>query len=450
LRCLISLDDTDSRVGQCTTHLGFKVVSKLLSENCVFNHYPRLVRLNPNIPFKTRGNAAVCIEFDSDQPRESFETATDLLEKLSDVANGANSGAVFLEGDPDPAIFRPLYEAALSGLVSPRKVAKVLKDRGIRTSTLGNGMGLVGAAASMGFGESDDHTYELIAYREPDACGTPRLVDPDSVKQAERELFPRVFNSYDYGSRRVLVAPHGPDPVFCGVRADSPAIAIAAFRMLRYEERLAGYMVYASNQCTDAHLSSRLRVPLVAFSSGWLEGSVASLREGEGGHLFISLDVGGSTVQSVVYEPSGDLIGMAKKLLPGDLVCVFGGIRRGTSNHPPTLNVEKIQVLRAEPEVKYANPSCDACGKATKSEGDGKGFQCRACGSRPKARSKRATKLPRSITPGVYLPSPGAQRHLTKQLTRYGRELYAPYPLVEDWIESESFRPLRVPAQSRQ
>ena len=450
MRCMISLDDTDSRVGQCTTHLGFNLVSRLLSEKCVFHQYPRLVRLNPNIPFKTRGNAAVCIEFDSDQPRESFETAVELLEELSDVANGANSGAVFLEGDPDPAIFRPLYEAALSGVVSPKKVARILKDKGIRTSTLGNGMGLVGAAASIGFSEGDDHTYELIAYRRPDACGTPRLVDAASVKQAERELFPRVFSSYDYGSRRVLVAPHGPDPVFCGVRADSPAIAIAAFRMLRYEERLAGHMVYTSNQCTDAHLSSRLSVPLVAFSSGWLKGSVASLRSGEGGHIFISLDVGGSAVQSVVYEPAGDLIGMAKKLLPGDVVRVFGGIRKGTSNHPPTLNVEKIQVLRVEPKFEYANPTCDACGKTTKSEGDGKGFQCRACGSRPKARSKRATKLWRSLRPGVYLPSPGAQRHLTKQLIRYGRELYAPYPLVEDWIESEAFRPSPVPAQSLQ
>jgi tRNA(Ile2)-agmatinylcytidine synthase len=449
LRCLIAFDDTDSRLGHCTTHLGYQVVSALLSEGCTFHRYPRLVRLNPNIPFKTRGNAAVTLDFESERPDHAFETAESLLHALSDVENGANSGAVFLKGGPDSRVFRPLYEAAVSGMVNSKKVAKILKENGIRSSTLGNGMGIVGAAASLGFSEADDHTYEAIAYRRPDRCGTPRVVDPESVKQIEREMFPHVFNNYDYGSRRVLITPHGPDPVFLGIRADSPTAAMMAFGMVGYQEELAGHMVYMSNQCTDAHLTSQLTLPLRAYSAGWLEGSVGSLKEGEGSHVYISLDVAGSTVQSAVYEPAGDLLRMTRHLMRGDHVRVFGGVRRSTTRHPAILNIEKIEVLSVEPNLKYANPACEKCGGTTKSEGKGKGFQCRTCGSKPDARSKRVTHVPRDIRPGTYLPSPGAQRHLTKQLIRYGREVHSSYPLVEGWIEPDLLRPLQAPARSR-
>ena len=84
----------------------------------------------------------------------------------------------------------------------------------------------------------------------------------------ERELFPHTLNNYDYGSRRLLIAPHGPDPVFLGIRADSPAVSLEAFRSVRYGEELAGHMIYLSNQCTDAHLASPLSLPLSAYSSG--------------------------------------------------------------------------------------------------------------------------------------------------------------------------------------
>ena len=82
------------------------------------------------------------------------------------------------------------------------------------------------AAASLGFScETDDHTYELILYRRPGRCGTPRAVDPASVKEMEHQTFPHTFNSYDHESERVLITPTGPDPVRAGeaVEADAPA-----------------------------------------------------------------------------------------------------------------------------------------------------------------------------------------------------------------------------------
>jgi tRNA(Ile2)-agmatinylcytidine synthase len=56
---LLGIDDTDTRFGHSTTHLGYLVLRELARIGCTFSTYPRLVRLNPNIPFKTRGNAAV-------------------------------------------------------------------------------------------------------------------------------------------------------------------------------------------------------------------------------------------------------------------------------------------------------------------------------------------------------------------------------------------------------
>lgn len=151
-----------------------------------------------------------------------------------------------------------------------------------------------------------------------------------------------------------------------------------------------------------------------------------------------------------VYEPARDLRKMAEDLLPGDRIRAFGGIRRRSSRHGPTLNVEKLEVLSVAPAVMLATPSCKACGGSMKSEGAGKGFECRRCGCKERELRKVSVRSERRLVPGVYLPSPGSQRHLTKQLIRYGNELSAAHPLVDGWCEdASSVRPLPVPARSR-
>jgi tRNA(Ile2)-agmatinylcytidine synthase len=449
MRCLIGVDDTDSQFGRCTTHLGFQMVRALRKKGCLFGTYPRLVRLNPNIPFKTRGNAAVCIEFECGDPDVAFEVAQSLLLKNADVENGANSGLVFLDRPPAP-LFRKTYSEALSGLLNHRKVLRNLIQERVKYSTLGNGMGVVGAAASIGFAPSDDHTYELIAYRSPRMCGRPRVVDASSVKSMERATFPHTFNSFDHQTDRVLITPHGPDPVFLGIRADSPEVALRAFRMVEYDERLAGHLIYLSNQCTDAHLSARLSVPPKAYYCGWAEGTVQAVATGEGGHLYLDLDVGaGQTLGCAVYEPAHDLRNMAGAIAVGDRIRAFGGIRRPSSRHPPTLNVEKVEVLSLAPSFRLVSPTCKLCGRRMKSEGAGKGFECRVCGRRSRARSKSIVRSERRLVPGIYLPSPGSQRHLTKQLIRYGNELSTVHALVDGWWDdATTVRSLPTPVRN--
>ncbi|MEC8875549.1 MAG: DNA-binding protein, partial [Candidatus Thermoplasmatota archaeon] len=57
----IGIDDTDSTKGGCTTWLATEIIAELSEFDLIGS--PRLVRLNPNVPWKTRGNAAVGMTF---------------------------------------------------------------------------------------------------------------------------------------------------------------------------------------------------------------------------------------------------------------------------------------------------------------------------------------------------------------------------------------------------
>src|SRR6266567_1271700 len=58
----VGVDDTDSLRGMCTTFLATEIVRTATVEIDLIG-YPRLVRLNPNIPWKTRGNGAIALRF---------------------------------------------------------------------------------------------------------------------------------------------------------------------------------------------------------------------------------------------------------------------------------------------------------------------------------------------------------------------------------------------------
>jgi tRNA(Ile2)-agmatinylcytidine synthase len=432
MECLLGIDDTDSSRGFCTTYLAFRIATGL-GRLIRVRAYPRLVRLNPNVPFKTRGNAAVCLQFETDDSAKAFERITEIVARLSDVAHGANSGLAFLENPNAAETFEEVYDRAICGLVNIHWVKKFLDTHRIRSFTLGNGMGLVGAAACLAFNERFDHTYELIAYRKEEFWGTKRMIDPSSVREMDLATFPHTFNNYDYQKRKVLVAPHGPDPVFAGIRGDSPSIVLNAFRMLRFAEQLDGHMVYISNQHTDAHLLHPLDDKV--YSAGSLEGSVVSVTSGKGSHVYLSIQNEGPLKYAAVYEPTGDLRRVARLLDHGDVVRLYGAVRRGTTRHAKVLNVEKIEVLSVSHRISKNNPICAVCGLRMKSEGRGKGFQCRNCGKKLTDQRPSSSYSPRAIVPGIYVSSPRANRHLTKPLSRYGNENAGKaYPETDGWL----------------
>ena len=394
MRCIVGIDDTDSSRGYCTTYLAYRIAVDLGPKVEVIP-YPRLVRLNPNIPFKTRGNAAVSLTIECKDPDAAFESITAKVTELSDVEGGANSGLVFLDDLSKSGMFEPFYRECLSGVVNPHKVRRFLDVNGVRSFELGNGMGIVGAAASLGFSKTFDHTFELIAYRQRDRWGTPRKLDSSSVTEMDGATFPHTFNNYDYQKKKALIAPHGPDPVFLGVRGDSPGTVVDAFGMLRTEEDVQGHMVYVSNQHTDAHL--QLELEWKAYSSGWAEGEVQGIQVGEGGHTYVKIHAKSQDLLAAAYEPTGDLRRAVKLLRPGDIIRAYGGVRRGSSLHPMVLNMEKMEVV--------------------------------------------STKTKSGLEEGTYISSPRANRHLTKPLIRYGRENHGSEEAVEGWLNPVPMRP---------
>src|SRR3972149_4975260 len=101
----IGFDDTDSTRKGCTTYVAALLVEELEKLKASFLDYPSLVRLNPNVPWKTRGNGALClkIEYDEAQEAEIKERTLNLVEEHSDLDwKGTDPGIVFLKNPQVP------------------------------------------------------------------------------------------------------------------------------------------------------------------------------------------------------------------------------------------------------------------------------------------------------------------------------------------------------------
>lgn len=110
----LGFDNTDSILGKCTTHLAFKIISYLLKQtDARFIDYPLLIRLNPNIPWKTRGNGAVCIRLTTRYPENITDYIINEIQTSSDIHNGANPGLVIHEDLEIPSSVRFFSDAAL-------------------------------------------------------------------------------------------------------------------------------------------------------------------------------------------------------------------------------------------------------------------------------------------------------------------------------------------------
>jgi len=139
-------------------------------------------------------------------------------------------------------------------------------------------------------------------------------------------------------------------------------------------------------------------------------------------HIIFSLKDESGKVDCAAYEPTGALRKVARKLIVGDYVEVYGGVRAPSSAHPLTVNLEKIRVLKLAPKILYQNPACPKCSKRMKSMGKDKGFRCEKCGFKDPNATKVEVRVKRNLKRGLYVTSPRSQRHLTKPLRRYGLE----------------------------
>jgi tRNA(Ile2)-agmatinylcytidine synthase len=402
----------------CTTYLAYKLVDSLKKENVEFLDYPRLIRFNPNIPWKTRGNGAVSLKIKTSSPDRVKKKVIRFVTKFSDLKNGANPGVIFFENDNIPNQFTKFSDKALWKLISRKEAKKFISKNKLDSFYLGNGQGLVGAIGAIGY-KFNDHTFELLCYRKKSQFGKKRKIIDSSVKQMQELTYPRTFNSYDTKRNRVLFAPHGPDPVFFGIRGEDIESVLFASKLIKAPEKPVGHMVFKSNQGTGDHLKNELDVlSLGPYLSGTLTGMVSNQpKMEEGGHVTFSIIKDGIEVSCAVYRPTG-MTKDVMNLIKGDKIRVGGGIRRSSVKHTRTMNVEFFQVLELCKKTILVNPLCKNCNKKMKSKGSNQGFECIKC--KNKAQSKTILQVPRKIKARLYIPKISAHRHLTRPQQRLG------------------------------
>jgi len=212
----IGLDDTDAVDGMCTTYL-----AALLAEELGAIGYVKLIRLNPNIPYKTRGNGALAFMTGTD-PEKVKETVLRYVKENSRFGSRkTNPGVVFIGRitAKKRKVLEEFYHRAVSELVTIEDAEKTAKSVGAEVYKFKNGRGIIGALAAIG-ADLPDKTYEIIAYRKDRK--KEKNIDQDSVYRMDRETYPETFNNVDYTNGRILITPHGTDPVYCGIRGNTP------------------------------------------------------------------------------------------------------------------------------------------------------------------------------------------------------------------------------------
>jgi tRNA(Ile2)-agmatinylcytidine synthase len=417
----IGIDDTDSKNGMCTTYIAHQIVRRLMNNGDSILDYPKLIRLNPNIPWKTRGNGSVSIKFRTTHLDKDFAEACNLVSEYADITNCADPGIVISTLDEVPSEISRFSKIAVSEVVSTREAIDIMGKYGIKYKGWSRKRGLIGALAAIGNRLLEDATFELLVFRNQERWNKKRLVDKKSIIEMDDKTYPSTFNSYDFEKDRVLITPRGPDPTLVGIRGESPEHVFNAYRMLRIGENTSGYMIFKTNQGTNEHLSEKLNLRKIkAYRSGHFRCTVQELPKiRRGGHVYIKVSNSEGSISCAAYEPTGQFRMNVLSLIPGDILEVGGSVRKKTSKHDSIINLEYLEVIDLAEDVKFMNPICKKCGKRMDSQGIDQGFRCENCGFKDRDIRKIKITKSRKIGLGLYLPPARSQRHLTKPKQRY-------------------------------
>lgn len=413
----IGIDDTDSKERMCTTYVGVLALRALEGRGCMRIGHPKLVRLNPNCPFKTRGNAAVAfsVKLNGLTPSEAVEDVIRIVEENADIsAEGTDPGVVALPMQQNEEL-RGFYLRALKEIVEIEEAKRLCERYALSYHYFKSGRGLIGALAAASVDSSHLLTYELLAYRARRFWGTERRVSKESVIRMDLATRPFTFDNYDYEKKTVRITPHTPCPVLLGIRGTSDEVLHRALEMLVVDEPIAFYEVFLTNQATDAHYVnsriSELRDGMSAVIRGWIVGLP---RIDVGGHVFVRFTDGSGYVTLAAYEPTLSFRKVVSKLVQGDEVVAFGAVKAKPQGM--TLNLEKLLIVRLAEILKLGPPTCNGCGRPGTSNGFGKGYKCRKCktilSNQPVVHTVK-----RGLESGMYEVAVSARRHLVRPLT---------------------------------
>ncbi|MFC6826791.1 TiaS agmantine-binding domain-containing protein [Halopelagius fulvigenes] len=411
---VIGLDDTDSRErGMCTTYLATLVADAVEAAGGRVRRR-LLVRLNPAVKHKTRGNAALAlhVEFPAE---DALAVAVSELEPLAETDDPRTSpGVVVAPGDPEdvPDAVADFARRGVRDIVDTETATALAEEAGYEHRGWDGGRGRIGALAAIGAWTAfDEWTYEHISYREFDRCGTARDVDWDSVFEAAEAFYPEAWDTVDREEGQAVCVPNAPGPILHGVRGDDPeAVRNLAARI--ESEPVERAATFLTNQGTDVHLRDGEIGSLRDAAAYRVDGTVASDPETRrGGHVFFELEDGDESIACVAFEPTKRFRDRVRALRVGDDLTVCGEVTEGT------LKLEKFAV-RSLVRTEEVTPTCPDCGRSMKSAGRNQGYRCRDCGT--STPEKETVRADRELERGWYEVPPCARRHISKPLVRGG------------------------------
>ena len=412
---VIGLDDTDSRErGMCTTYVAATLAERIEAAGATVDRRV-LVRLNPGVEHKTRGNAALALHTDL-APDRALDLARERLDLAETDDPRTNPGVVVAPGDPGGVseAVTAFARAAVRDYHDVDDAVALAERAGYETAHAGNGRGRIGALAAVGAWRAfDEWTYECISYREEDRWGTERAVDRESVFAAADRAYPDAWDTVDQGEGYPVCVPRTPCPILHGIRGDDASTVRAVANAIE-SEPVAGRALFLTNQGTDAHLR---RVDGFGDASAGRAYRVDAEVVGEpetreGGHVFATVQsADGERARIAAFEPTKRFRDRVRALRPGDRLTVCGELSDGT------LKLEKFAV-RELVTTEPANPECPDCGRSMGSAGAGQGYRCRDCGT--SADGKVDVPVERDLEVGWYEVPPCARRHVAKPLVRGG------------------------------
>jgi tRNA(Ile2)-agmatinylcytidine synthase len=407
---VVAVDDTDSRErGMCTTYAAHRIAERLRERGASVERVV-LVRLNPAVEYKTRGNAALAVHTDLD-PAVGLAVAEEVVSEAAETADPRTNPGVVVAPEADaPEPVAEFAERAMREHLERGEAESLAAAHGYRTAQWQNGRGVVGALAAVGaWSAFDEWTYERIDYREPDRWGTERDVDAESAFAAAEDAYPDAWDTVDREEGELVCVPHTPGPILYGIRGDGPD-AVEGVADAIDSEPVHASELFVTNQGTDAHLRE---ADLAAVEDGrgyCVDATVVDDTETRrGGHVFVTVAEDGDRLECAAFEPTKRFRDRVRALRPGDRVTVCGEVADGT------LKLEKLAVRDLE-ETERVTPTCPDCGTTMESAGAGQGYRCRDCGT--SAPGKVEKEVDRDLEVGWYEVPPCARRHVARPLVR--------------------------------
>ncbi len=387
----IGLDDTDEREYGCTTY-DFDSLIRHLKDAGFDVIDPRLVRLWPFAPTRTRGNAALAASIMTEDQENLFSTLDEWFTTRFENHTGgeqphsAQPVLLLTESKLPESIY---WDTVRSFVDLDERVNELADYTHHIWSTPAGISGLIGASAAIAWKGLHDWTWECTAWRISNGL---RMV-PEEIVESMSKLYPSTFMNRDPNAGRSLIAPRTPCPVLYGIRGENKQGVLDAHAYLQKHgaEISSGHRAHRSNQATGDHLvTSEV-------------GIIQQINVMNGGH--VEIDVGKILLG---FAAGGDLNKLAHNLIIGDEIEWWG------LNAPDeSIHLERLRLVRGE--RNRLRPMCN-CGSRYKSQGKGQLLKCPNCGLQHVDEWSFEIEISEWVEP----PTKN-RRHLSKPLSRRGK-----------------------------